>query len=375
MIQTLNQIDWKMMAMRTRTYNFGAGPAMFPESVLKQAQEELLNWRHLGMSVMEAGHRTPEVMALLSDAEQDLRELLAIPSNYQVLFLGGAARTQFAMIPMNFLQPEEQAAYLITGVWSQLAYEEARHLKKAYCFGREDHYRSIPKAGSWEIKENTSYLYYTPNETVNGIRFPYVPQSDDIPLIADMTSCLLSEPINVAQYGLIFAGAQKNIANAGLTLVIVREDLLEKIPNPPIPSMLHYKIQAEHHSLYATPPVFNCYLASKMFAWIKSQGGVNSLFRQNCFKAARLYQYLDSSDFYTTVVAPEARSIMNVCFSMKTPELENKFLSQATSHGLYALKGHRCVGGLRASLYNAMPVAGVDALIDFMSTFARNNAS
>lgn len=361
--------------MKARIYNFGAGPAMLPEPVLKEAQAELLNWHHLGMSVLEVGHRTDQFISLLEQAEQSLRELLVIPQNYDVLFLGGAARTQFAMIPMNFLHPDDKAGYLVTGIWSQMALEEAEQLKNAYCIASEkqNNYTSVPAANSWKSKEGTSYIYYTPNETVNGVRFPYVPKTGTIPLIADMTSCLLSEPLDISQYGLIFAGAQKNIANAGLTVVIVRKDLLGRLPDPVIPTMLNYKIQAEYRSLYATPPVFNCYLALKMFEWVKNQGGVDALFQQNCSKAAALYDYLDGSDFYTTKVTPEARSLVNVCFSLKNPILESKFIAEAEQRGLCALKGHRYVGGLRASLYNAMPMAGVNALIDFMSDFAKEN--
>lgn len=362
--------------MNNRIYNFGAGPAMLPESILKEAQEELLNWHNLGVSILEVGHRTTYFTSLLEHAEQTLRELLSIPSNYKVLFLGGAARTQFAMIPMNFLHPHQQAGYIVTGIWSQMALQEAQRLKKAYCLISEEKsgFKSIPEAGAWEIEKDTSYVYYTPNETVNGVRFPYIPKTYGIPLIADMTSCLLSEPVDIKQYGLIFAGAQKNIANAGLTIVIVRDDLLETSPIPPVPTMLDYKIQAQHHSLYATSPVFNCYLADKMFDWIKKQGGVESLYKQNCLKAAKLYQYLDATDFYTTDVARDARSIINICFSLKETSLENQFITLAEQRGLYALKGHRYVGGLRASLYNAMPMAGVDALIDFMSEFAKENS-
>ncbi|WP_298624198.1 3-phosphoserine/phosphohydroxythreonine transaminase, partial [uncultured Legionella sp.] len=289
--------------------------------------------------------------------------------------LGGAARTQFSAIPMNLLHPEEQAAYLVTGIWSKMALQEAQLLKKAYCAAstEQNQFKTIPEAKSWVIQKDTKYLYYTPNETVNGIRFPYVPQTGDVPLIADMTSCLLSEPLDIKQYGMVFAGAQKNIANAGLTIVIIRDDLLDRAATPVVPTMLNYKTQADHHSLYATPPVFNCYLAAKMFEWIKEQGGVDALFRQNCMKAAKLYQYLDSTDFYTTTVDKEARSIMNVCFSLKNSALESLFIESAEQRGLCALKGHRFVGGLRASLYNAMPMSGVDALINFMSEFAEEN--
>ncbi|QLZ69257.1 3-phosphoserine/phosphohydroxythreonine transaminase [Legionella sp. PC1000] len=367
------KLKLKKAAMTTRVYNFGAGPSMLPEAVLKEAQEEFLDWQNLGVSILEVGHRSPEFSALLNHAEQSLRDLLFIPQNYHVLFLGGAARTQFAMIPMNLLNPEEQAGYLVTGVWSHMAFSEAEHLKRAYCIAsdEENGYKTIPEPKNWKIKENTSYIYYTPNETVNGVRFPYVPNSKGITLIADMTSALLSEPVDIKNFGLIFAGAQKNIANAGLTIVIIRDDLLERMPIPPVPTMLSYKIQAEHHSLYATSPVFNCYLADKIFDWMKAQGGVEEIYRLNCEKAAKLYQYLDNTDFYTTHVNPEVRSIVNVCFSLKNDKLENEFLRLAQLRGLYALKGHRLVGGIRASLYNAMPMAGVDALIEFMSEFAK----
>ncbi len=363
--------------MTARTYNFGAGPAMLPEPLLKEAQEELLDWNNTGMSILEIGHRTPEFMSLLEHAEHTLRYLLGIPKNYHVLFLGGAARTQFAMIPMNFLHPDEQAGYLDTGIWSHIALLEAQRLKKAYCVASDEAngYKSIPEPKCWELKENTSYLYYTPNETINGVRFPFVPRINGLTLVADMTSCLLSEPINIRDYGLVFAGAQKNIANAGLTVVIIRDDLLAKVPNPTVPTMFDYKFQTEQHSLYATPPVFNCYLAAKMFDWVKAQGGIDALYEINCKKAAKLYQYLDANDFYTTHVDKEARSIMNICFSLKNPSLEEQFIHQAQLYGLSALKGHRFVGGIRASLYNAMPMSGVDALIEFMSEFARKNCS
>lgn len=365
-----------MQQTKSRVYNFGAGPATLPESILKQAQDELLNWQHLGMSVLEVGHRTPEFTHLLHHAEQSLRDLIQIPINYKVLFLGGPARMQFAMIPLNLLGKNDEAGYLETGVWSQMALAEAKLLKKAYrvASGAETNFTSVPDASSWNIKKSAKYIYYTPNETVNGLRIPFVPKTSGIPIIADMTSCLLSEPIDVNQFGLIFAGAQKNIANAGLTIVIIREDLLEQASIDPIPTMLNYKFQAHHHSLYATSPVFNCYLADKMFDWIKAQGGVEALYKQNCLKAAKLYQYLDNSDFYRGTVAKEDRSIINICFTLNNKSLEDQFIATATQNGLAALKGHRFVGGLRASLYNAMPMAGVNALIDFMTHFAQEHS-
>lgn len=366
-----------MKAMKISHYNFGAGPAMLPGTILKEAQEEFLDWQHQGMSILEIGHRTPDFMALLEHATQTVKELLSIPDHYQILFLGGAARTQFAAIPMNFLHPGEMAGYLITGIWSKMAFEEAQLLKQAYSLANEEQggFLKVPDPKEWKLKKDTKYVYYTPNETVNGIRFPYVPDTKGLPLIADMTSCLLSEPIDINQYGLIFAGAQKNIANAGLTLVIVRDDLLAKTHSPAIPTMLNYKIQADYQSLYATPPVFNCYLAAKMFDWVKKQGGVEALFTNNCLKAAKLYQYLDASDFYVTKVHPEARSIMNICFSLKNPALDHRFIVEAEQRGLHALQGHRFLGGMRASLYNPMPLSGVEALVEFMSDFAEEHAS
>lgn len=362
--------------MTTRVYNFGAGPAMLPLDLLKEAQEEFLDWHDLGVSVLEVGHRSVAFMELLAQAELALRELLHVPSNYKVLFLGGAARTQFAMIPMNFLHPKEQAGYLVTGIWSALAFKEAQHLKQAYCIATDEqnNYKTIPDPLTWTLKDETSYVYYTPNETINGIRFPYLPNTHEIALVADMTSCLLSEPVDVSKFGLIYAGAQKNIANAGLTLVLIREDLLLREPNPVVPTMFHYKTHADNQSLYATPPVFNCYLAHKMFTWIKAHGGVEALYQLNRQKADKLYNFIDNSDFYTTQVDRNVRSLVNVCFALKNSNLEKKFLELAEQQGLIALQGHRLAGGLRASLYNAMPMAGVDVLVDFMSLFAKEHS-
>lgn len=358
-----------------RVYNFGAGPAMLPEPILLEAQAELLNWQGLGMSVMEIGHRTAPFRELMEQLEADLRALISIPDNYHVLFLGGAARTQFAMIPMNLLNNNEQAGYLISGIWSSLALDEAQKLKKAYCVAssQKTGFTDVPHSNDWELKKNTTYLYYTPNETINGVRFRDVPSIADVPLIADMTSCLLSEPINVADFGLIFAGAQKNISIAGLTIVIIRSDLLDKSIESPIPTMMDYKTHTTNKSLYATPPVFNCYIAQKMIQWIKEQGGIDAIYQVNCKKAAMLYEYIDASSFYQSIVQKNARSIVNVCFSLVRPELENEFLKRASQCGLHALQGHRTIGGLRASLYNAMPLAGVEALVTFMKAFSEEH--
>lgn len=346
---------------------------MLPEEILLEAQSELLNWQNCGMSVMEIGHRTQACQRLMQEAEDGLRALIKIPEHYRILFLGAAARTQFSMIPMNCLSSGEQGAYWISGVWSSLAYEEASRFGQAYCLAQlpEKGNEQPLETASLQVKPQTGYLYYTPNETINGIRTEKPPVFKGIPLIADMTSCLLTEPVNISEFGLIFAGAQKNIANAGLTIIIVREDLLEKKPAGPIPTMQDYRVHAKHRSLYATPPVFNCYLAAKMFHWVKKQGGVEALYEQNCKKAERLYQFIDQSSFYTCPIVPEARSIVNVCFTMNQPHLEEQFLSQANRRGLLGLQGHRAIGGLRASLYNAMPMSGVQALIELMSEFSK----
>lgn len=359
-----------------RGYNFGAGPAMLPESILLEAQAELLNWQNLNQSVMEIGHRTPHFTELMIEAEQTFRELLHIPQNYHVLFLGSAARTQFAAIPLNFLSENQQAGYWITGIWSKMAYEEACKLKQAYCIASSEAngFIQIPAQSEWQIRAKSAYVYCTTNETINGVRFTAPPKIAGVPLIADMTSCLLSEPINISDYGLIFAGAQKNIAPAGLTLVIIRDELLKTIQEKTIPTMLDYRTHCSEKSLYATPPTFNCYLAAKMFRWIKQQGGVDALYQQNCKKSAALYQYIDSSSFYYCPIAQESRSLVNICFFLANQPLEELFLSQAQAKKLYALKGHRLVGGLRASLYNAMPMAGVDCLIDFMQHFAKEHS-
>ena len=361
------------MVKTTRPYNFGAGPAALPESILYEAQAELLNWNDSGMSILEIGHRTPAFQALMQEAETDLRTLLDIPDTYHVLFLGAPARGQFSMIPMNLLMPHQQAAHVISGVWSGLAYEEACKVASAYCLAGGDslNFHETPSLAHALIRKNTGYVYYTPNETINGVRFADTPHFGEVPLVADMTSCLLSEPIKVTDYGLIFAGAQKNIANAGLTLVIIRADLLTNNRLKSLPTLLDYRVHAHHHSLYATPPVFNCYLAAKMFRWIKAQGGVRALYALNCQKTAKLYDYIDSSAFYQCDVAPASRSLMNVCFSLAKPTLSDQFLACAAARGLYALQGHRLVGGLRASLYNAMPLAGVEALIAFMDDFSK----
>lgn len=348
---------------------------MLPEPILRDVQHELLDWQGTGMSILEIGHRTPEFMQLMAQLEHKLRILLNIPSSYHVMFLGGAARTQFGMLPQNLLTHHQQAAYLVTGLWSKMAFEEAQKIKKAYCAAssENDGFVTIPDRSHWQVDKQAAYLYYTPNETVNGVRFPQVPVYPDTPLIADMTSCLFSEPINIEDYGVIFAGAQKNIANAGLTLVIMRDEVLQSIKNNTLPTMMDYRTHVQNKSLYATPPTFNCYLALKMMDWIEEQGGVEKLYRLNCKKSAMLYDFIDASPFYECNVKPDARSLVNVCFRMNASQLEERFVEKAKKVGLVALKGHRMAGGLRASLYNSMPVEGVVRLVQFMEDFAQEN--
>ncbi len=343
--------------MERAGYYFGAGPAALPDALLNEAKGALFDFHSTGLSILEIGHRTPDFMALLEQAVADLREILQVPSNYQILLLGGAARAQFSMIPLNFVtQTLSRTAYLCTGFWSQLAFEEAKRLSDVYLFS------------DGFSPEETAYAYYTPNETIDGVYTP-LPDVQSIPLVADMTSCLLSEPIDVSKFGLIFAGAQKNIGPAGLTLVIVRDDLLARVPSHILPTMQDYRVHAKHHSVYATPPVFQCFMAAKMFEWVKAKGGVRALHEINQKKAAKLYNYIDNSPHYQCLVSESDRSLMNVCFSMTDKNKEASFLKAAEKQGLKGLKGHRLKGGLRASLYNAMPIEGVEALIRFMDSF------
>lgn len=349
----------KSIAARQRRYYFGAGPAALPEAILNQARADIRQFDETGLSILELGHRTDSFMQLLQTAQSDLRRLLKIPTNYQILFLGGAARTQFAMVPLNLMTRElSRAAYLRTGLWSELALEEGKRFSDAYDLADN------------QLQADTAYVYYTPNETVNGVRIANVPVvGEDVPLVADMTSSLLSEPIDVTQFGVIFAGAQKNIAPAGLTIVVIREDLLRRVPVHTIPTMLDYRVHAKHQSVYATPPVFQCAVAAHMFKWVDAAGGVDALYAVNQKKAAKLYGYIDASRHYVCDIAPAQRSMMNVCFAMQDHSKEAAFLAAADAAGLLGLKGHRVQGGLRASLYNAMPMAGVDALISFMDDF------
>lgn len=356
-----------------RIFNFSPGPAMLPTEVLEQAQTELLNWNGTGMSVMEHSHRGKEFVELLEKAEADLRELLAIPVNYQILFLAGGASAQFSMAPLNLLGKKNTADYIQTGQWSEKAIAEAKRYGKiriAACSEKQDKVR-IPAPDAWSLNSDAAYVHYTPNETIDGVEFHWTPQTGGVPLVADMSSTLLSRPIDINAYGLIYAGAQKNIGPAGLTLVIIRNDLLGE-PLPQTPVLYDYRVHVKNKSSYNTPATYSCYLAGLVFAWLKRQGGLTAMAKRNQAKAEKLYRFIDQSDFYQNPVHPECRSWMNVPFSLADSQLDEKFLALAEQAGLANLKGHRLVGGMRASIYNAMPPEGVDALIDFMKDFAEH---
>jgi len=358
----------------SRIYNFSAGPAVLPESVLMQAKEELTDWQGAGMSVMEMSHRGKHFTEIAAKAEADLRQLLAIPDNYRVLFLQGGASAQFSLIPMNILGDGNKADYINTGAWSKKAIAAA----KAYCdvnvvaSSEDDNFTTLPRFDSWQLDGDASYVHYTPNETIGGVEFHWTPDTGDIPLVADMSSTILSRPLDVSKYGLIYAGAQKNIGPAGLTLVIVRDDLIGNA-HPLTPAIFNYKVQADAGSMTNTPPTFAWYLAGLVFKWLRLGGGLASMAGINERKARKLYAAIDESDFYANPVEIQSRSWMNVPFTLADPELDETFLSEAANAGLAGLKGHRSVGGMRASLYNAMPETGVDALITFMQGFERTH--
>ena len=353
-------------------YNFSAGPAILPKEVLLQAQAELPDWHGSGMSVMEMSHRGKQFMGIAQQAEADLRELLGIPANYKVLFLQGGASSQFAMVPMNLLRGKSSADYLNTGEWSKKAIKEA----KRYCgvnvvaSSEDRNFSYAPEFAGWKRDPAAAYLHYTPNETIGGVEIFDIPASGDVPLVADMSSTILSRPTDVSKFGLIYAGAQKNIGPAGLTIVIVREDLLGQTVAG-TPTMFDYKIHADNESMYNTPPTYGMYIAGLVFQWLKKLGGLASMERHNREKAALLYDYLDGTDFYKSPVARANRSLMNVPFTLHDAGLDEAFLKGAATRGLLQLKGHRSVGGMRASIYNAMPREGVLALVEYMREFEK----
>ncbi len=352
----------------SRVYNFSAGPAMLPDEVLQQAREELPDWHGTGMSVMEMSHRGEEFTSIAARAEADLREIMAIPDNYRVLFLQGGASSQFAMVPLNLLGDRRSADYLDTGSWSKKAIAEARRYCEVNIAGSGEH--SVPSRSELQLDPDAAWLHYTPNETIAGVEFPYIPETGEVPLVADMSSTILSRPLEVSRYGLIYAGAQKNIGPAGLTVVIIREDLIGD-PLPATPSMFSYRTHADNGSMYNTPPTYSWYLAGLVFDWIKRNGGLEAMGTINRRKAEKLYAAIDASGFYSNPVDPACRSWMNVPFTLADASLDSTFLAEARERGLVTLKGHRSVGGMRASIYNAMPEEGVDALVEFMADFER----
>jgi phosphoserine aminotransferase len=357
-----------------RVFNFSPGPAVLPVEVLEQARAELLDWHGTGMSVMEMSHRGKAFLSIAERAEADLRDLLSIPASYKVLFLQGGAMGQFAAVPLNLAAPEATVDYVNTGAWSKKGIGEAkRYAKVNVAADAGEPYVSIPDVATWKRTPGAAYLHYTPNETIGGVEFHFVPEAGDVPLVADMSSNILSQPIDVKKFGVIYAGAQKNIGPAGLTVVIVRDDLLGRA-RPTTPSFMDYTVMAKEGSMVNTPPTFAWYLAGLVFQWLKRQGGVAAMGERNRAKAERLYAAIDASSFYKNPVEKRSRSIMNVPFTLARPELDNQFLAAAKDAGLVTLAGHRSVGGMRASLYNAMPLEGVKALVDFMKDFERKHA-
>jgi phosphoserine aminotransferase len=357
-----------------RVFNFAAGPSTLPLEVLEQAQSELTDWRGSGMSVMEVSHRSKAFKDVAAELEASLRELLAVPSGYKVVFLQGGATAQFAGIPLNLAAADATADYLNTGAWSKKALSEAKRYCKVNVAADEaaSAYNTVPAPGSLKLTAGAAYVHYTPNETIGGVEFGYVPQVGAVPLVADFSSTFLSRPIDVSRFGLIYAGAQKNVGPAGLCIVIVREDLIGKA-RPITPQVLDYKAMADDGSMLNTPPTFAWYIAGLVLKWILGKGGLEAMEKVNRAKAEALYAAIDSSGFYRNPVAKDCRSWMNVPFTLARPELDKPFLAEAQAAGLTNLEGHRSVGGMRASIYNAMPLAGVQALISFMKEFQRRN--
>jgi phosphoserine aminotransferase len=358
----------------SRIFNFSAGPAMIPTAVIQQAEQEFLDWNGSGMNVMEMSHRGKEFTSIANKADADLREVMAIPENYKVLFLQGGASGQFSSIPMNLLRGRTTADYFNTGQWSKKAIQEA----KRYCdvnvvaSSEENNFSTVPSKSAWKLNPDAAYVHYTANETIGGVEFDDIPDTGDVPLVVDLSSTILSRPIDVSRFGLIYAGAQKNIGPAGLTLVIVRDDLIgNAIPSTPI--TLDYKIQADNDSMYNTPPTYALYIAGLVFQWLKKLGGLKAMGEINQRKAEKLYSAIDNSGFYQNPVEKQYRSWMNIPFTLNNADLDADFLAGAKTAGLLTLKGHRSVGGMRASIYNAMPEEGVDALISYMQKFAKQN--
>lgn len=356
-------------------FNFSAGPAMLPQAVLKQAQQEFLDWNGSGMNVMEMSHRGKEFMSIAAKAEADLREVMQIPDNYKVLFLQGGASSQFAAIPMNLLRGKKTADYFNTGQWSKKAISEA----KKFCdvnivaSSEDENFSTVPEKDTWNLNPDAAYVHYTTNETIGGVEFDAIPDVGDVPLVVDISSTILSRPVDVSKFALIYAGAQKNVGPAGLTIVIVRDDLIGDVLAG-TPTMFDYKVQADNDSMYNTPPTYALYLSGLVFQWVKDLGGLPAMGEINKRKADKLYAAIDNSGFYQNPVTPKYRSWMNVPFTLNDASLDADFLAGAKEAGLLTLKGHRSVGGMRASIYNAMPEEGVDTLISYMQEFAKSHS-
>ena len=358
-----------------RVYNFSAGPAVLPEEVLQEAADEMLDYRGTGMSVMEMSHRSKAYDTIIKEAEADLRELMNIPDNYKVLFLQGGASQQFAMIPMNLMK-NRVADYIVTGQWAKKAYQEASLYGKAnkIASSEDKTFSYIPDCSDLPISEDADYVYICENNTIYGTKFKTLPNTKGKPLVADVSSCFLSEPLDVTKYGVIYGGVQKNIGPAGVVIVIIREDLITEDVLPGTPTMLRYKIHPDADSLYNTPPAYGIYICGKVFKWLKKMGGLEAMKERNEKKAKILYDYLDESKLFKGTVRKEDRSLMNVPFITGNEELDAKFVKEAKEAGFENLKGHRTVGGMRASIYNAMPIEGVEKLVEFMKKFEAENA-
>lgn len=352
-------------------YNFSAGPAVLPKPVLERAQAEMLDWHGSGMSVMEMSHRGKEFTSILEKTEADLRTLLSIPNNYKVLFLQGGAIAENAIIPLNLLAGKS-ADYVVTGAWSKRSVEDARAFGtiNIAASSEADGFTRVPDFSSWQLNKDAAYVHICTNETIHGVEFDSIPNTSGVPIVADMSSHILSRPIDVSQYGVIYGGAQKNIGPAGLCIVIVREDLLDKA-NPLTPAVFNWKTQAENHSMINTPPTYGIYIAGLVFEWLLAQGGVAAIEQKNIAKAKLFYDYVDKSDFYSNNIALNNRSRMNIPFRLQDEKRNDAFLKGAEAQSLLQLKGHRIVGGMRASMYNAMPIEGVQALIEYMKQFER----
>lgn len=358
-----------------RVYNFSAGPAVLPEEVLKEAADEMLDYKGCGMSVMEMSHRSKTYQTIIDEAEADLRDLIGIPDNYKVLFLQGGASQQFAMIPMNLMK-NKVADYIVTGQWAKKAWQEAGKYGKAnkIASSEDKTFSYIPDCSDLPISEDADYVYICENNTIYGTKFKTLPNTKGKTLVADVSSCFLSEPVDITKYGIMYGGVQKNIGPAGVVIAIIREDLITEDVLPGTPTMLQYKTHADAGSLYNTPPAYGIYICGKVFKWLKKMGGLSAIKELNEKKAAILYDFLDQSSLFKGTVRKEDRSLMNVPFITGSEELDAKFVKEAKEAGLESLKGHRSVGGMRASIYNAMPVEGVEKLVEFMKKFEAENA-